>query len=145
MHYAQRRQVSQVTTFERLAAAIGYPSDEISPVNGVLSLLVDGAKVEVREAGGRMVFSRSLGKFDDDSLRRLAGYAAGRVMKEDAVLAWEPASDDLFLWQDVPTSASDVQLRRVFDVFCASCDWWLARAGEENVSKERVPATMIRP
>ena len=134
-----------MTAFERLAAAIGYPSDEFSPANGVLPLLVDGGKVEVRETGGRLVFTRSLGKFDEDGLKRLAGYAAGRILKEDAVLSWEPASDELFLWQDVPTSASDDQLQRVFSVFCASCDWWLARAGEESVSKERVPATMIRP
>ena len=89
--------------------------------------------------------SRSLGKFDDDGLKRLAGYAAGRILKEDAVLAWDPGRGELLLWQDAPAGASEVQMKRTFDLFCASCDWWLARAGEENVSKERVPDTMIRP
>ena len=134
-----------MTAFERLEAAIGYPTGETSPEGGVLPLLVDGGRVEVRESGGRIVLSRTLGKFDDDGLKRLAGYAAGRILKEDAVLAWDPGREELFLWQDAPSGASDSQLKRVFDVFCASCDWWLARAGEENVSKERVPDTMIRP
>jgi len=130
---------------DRLVAAIGYPSDEISSENGVLQLLVDGGKMEVRESEGRMVFSRALGSFDDAGLQRLAGYAAGRMLKEDAILSWDPAAGGVMLWQDVPSGASDSQLRRVFEVFCASCDWWLARAGEEHVSSDRVPEMMIRP
>ena len=134
-----------MTTYERFAAAIGYPTDELSPEGGILPLVVDGGKMEVRESEGRLVLTRTLGTFDDASLLRLAGYAAGRMLKEDAVLSWEPESDGVMLWQDVSADASDGQLRRVFEVFCASCDWWLARVGEESVTGERVPEMMIRP
>ena len=126
-------------------AAIGYPSDEVSPEGDAFNLLVDGGKMEVREGEGRLVLSRALGTFDDAGMQRMAGYASGRMLKEDAVLTWDPASDGLMLWQDVPSGASDGQLKRVFEVFCASCDWWLARAGEENATGEQVPEMMIRP
>ena len=132
-------------SFDRLVAAIGYPSDEVSSENGALQLLVDGEKIEVREGEGRMVFSRNFGTFDDTGLQRLAGYAAGRMLKEDAILSWDPGTDGVMLWQEVPLAASDGQLRRVFDVFCASCDWWTARANEGRSSGERVPEMMIRP
>ena len=136
---------NKLKSFDRLVAAIGYPSDEVLSENGVLQLLVDGEKIEVREGEGRLVLSRALGPFDDAGMQRMAGYASGRMLKEDAVLTWDPASDGLVLWQDVPSGASDGQLKRVFEVFCASCDWWLARAGEENAAGEQVPEMMIRP
>lgn len=134
-----------MTALDRFTAAIGYPSDEASPEGGALSLIVDGMNLELRESDGRLVLSRVLGSFDDAGLQRLAGYAAGRMLKEDAVLSWDPASDGVMLWQDVPAGASDGQLRRVFELFCASCDWWTARVDEEGAPGERVPEMMIRP
>lgn len=136
-----------MSQYDRFAAAIGYPTDELSPGGGALTLRVDGGEMEVREEDGRFVLSRRLGSFDDAGMLRFAGYAAGRMLKEDAVLAWDPATAGLILWQDAPSTASDGQLRRVFEVFCASCDWWLERAGEEEraASGERVPEMMIRP
>ena len=134
-------------TTDRLLAAIGYPTDEITPGVGVLTLRVDGGDMEVSESEGRLVLMRRLGAIEDAGMLRLAGYAAGRMLKEDAVLAWDPVSDGLMVWQEVPSGASDDQLRRVFDVFCASCDWWLERAGEERraASGEHVPEMMITP
>ncbi len=131
--------------FDRLVAAIGYPSDEVSSEGGVLQLVVDDGKIEVREDEGRLILFCALGTFDDAGLQRLAGYAAGRMLREDAVLSWDPEADGLMLWQGVSTGASDDQLRRVFEVFCASCDWWRARANEESASREFVPEMMIRP
>ena len=86
----------------------------------------------------------SLGSPEESALVRLAGFAAGRVLKEEATLAWEPREGELILWQGIPAAASDEALKRAFEVFTASCDWWRDRVREEDVG-ERVPEMMIRP
>ena len=134
-----------MNAIDRLIDAIGYPSGEVSPEKGAVTLRVDDGEMEVHEADGRIVFSRKLGSFDDAGMARLAGYAAGRILKEDAVLAWDPVAGGLMLWQDAPSVSSGGALKRVFEVFSASCDWWLARASEESAQEERVPEMMIRP
>ena len=78
-------------------------------------------------------------------MARLAGYAAGRILKEEAVLAWDPEAECPILWQDVSESASAEQLKIAFEVFCASCDWWLARADEAGGERVVFPGMMIRP
>lgn len=93
---------------------------------------------------GRGVLSCSLGSPEESALARLAGFAAGRIVKEEATLAWEPRTGELILWQGVPNSVTDEGLRLAFEVFMASYDWWRDRVREENVD-ERVPEMMIRP
>lgn len=129
---------------KRLAKAIGYPEEELSPAGGASSLKVDGYEVRVEESGGRLVMTCSLGSPEESALVRLAGFAAGRVLKEEATLAWEPREGELILWQGIPAASSDEALKRAFEVFTASCDWWRDRVREEDVG-ERVPEMMIRP
>ncbi len=129
---------------ERLGAAIGYPD----PLKGPSATLqVDGGDVRVREEGGRLVLERTICAPEDGSetLARMAGFAAGRMLKEEATLAWDPARGEVVLWQDVPANAADGVLKRVFEVFCTSCDWWLARADETDRAPQTFPAMMIMP
>ena len=134
-----------MTAIERLVRAIGYPAEELPAGGGAVSLKVDGREIRVREAAGRLVLSCVVvSEPDDETVVRFAGYAAGRMLKEEAVLAWEPSQSALILWQDVPAASDDGVLRRFFEVFATSADWWFARAlNDEAVS--RIPEMMIRP
>lgn len=113
-----------LVSIERLLEAVGYPKGETSLRDGFTVLQVDGWELQVREDRGRLVLSHSLGAVSAEKLRELATLAAGRILREEAVLAWDPASGAPLLWQAVPSSATSEQLRRVFEVFCSSCEWW---------------------
>ena len=130
---------------ERFLKAIGYPTDELPPGEGAVSLKVDGRAVLVCEAAGRLVLSCVVvSEPDEETVVRFAGYAAGRLLKEEAVLAWDQSLSALILWQDVPAASDEAVLRRFFEVFATSADWWFARAlDDETVS--RIPEMMIRP
>ena len=75
------------TAVDRLAAAIGYPDGD--PTGTAVRILrVDGMEVEAEERDGRIVLSYAL---DGEAalLPSLAEYAAGRMLKEEATLAWD--------------------------------------------------------
>ena len=132
------------TSIERLSDAVGYP--ERVP-EGALSFTfrVDGADIYAEETSGRIVLTYELS--DEDSfLAELAGYATGRMLKEDATLSWK--NGGAFLWQDALVDADARVLSRLFESFMDSCDWWRARVdalrGGEKAETE--PDTMvIRP
>ena len=142
------------TTTERLLEAIGYPERTPRGTSPV-TLRVDGAEVAVEEADGRLVLSCALAE-GDALLPALAGYAAGRMLKESATLAYgevpghaPQSSTAAFLWQDAPLDADGRELLRLFETFMDSCDWWRARvdalrgeAAEEPAAPELVT---IRP
>ena len=115
---------------ERLTKAIGYPTEPERTADGVAALTVDDGTVQVRTFRGRTVLWRSLGVSDGDTLRDLAGYASGRILKEEAVLAWDPEAGEAVLWQELPATEDEGRLQSVFELFCASCDWWLERCEE---------------
>lgn len=115
---------------ERLTKAIGYPTEPERTESGAVALTVDDGTVQVREFRGRTVLWRSLGVSDGDTLRDLAGYASGRILKEEAVFAWDSEAGEAVLWQELPETEDEGRLRRTFEVFCASCDWWLERCEE---------------
>lgn len=127
---------------DRLLDAIGYPLDEVLSEGESVVLKVDGREVRVRELRGRLVLSFSLGTPSEEGLRQLASFAMGRMLREEAVLAWDPERRELILWQSVPVTAAGDLMRRIFEVFLASCDWWADRSGE---TVETIPETMIRP
>ncbi len=131
------------TAVERLIEAIAYP--ERAPVGALsFTLRVDGQEILAEERDGRIVLSRTL--TDNDAvLPTLAGYAAGRMLREDAVLAAEPNSPGAFLWQEAPAAADAPALVRLFETFLDSCDWWRARVAGDAETPESVPAMMIRP
>ena len=145
-------------------ASVGYPD---RAAGGVVSfaMRVDGFEVEAEEIDGRIVLSCAL--TDDDSmLPTLEGYAAGRMLAEDAVLAYGavggsrgangdgagpggPSGSRAFLWQDVPAGAGAREMVRLFETFMDSCDWWLERVKALRVGGAEAPETdrtmVIRP
>ena len=139
------------TVVERLAEAIGYP--EAVP-GGAMSFTftVDGDEISARETGGRLQLERRLWQAadgDDEVAARLpatlARYAAGRVLREEATLAWDPNREAAILWQDIPASAPAERLRRFFEVFAASCDWWAERVKETLIPEPVFPEMVIMP
>ena len=71
---------------DRLLAAIGYP-ERIPNTDEPFTLRVDGKEVLVEESAGRIVLSVVLTK-GDSMIPTLAAYAAGRMLREEATLAF---------------------------------------------------------
>ncbi len=130
------------TAIERLAEAIGYP-DRVPEGSLFATLRVDGAEVSVAVTGDRLVLSQRLTDAND-KLPALAGYAAGRMLREEAVLAYGDGA--AFLWQDASAGASEQALVRLFESFMDSCDWWRARVESPKAEGgAEFPEMMIRP
>ena len=130
------------TAIERLVGAIGYP-DKVPEGAVSATLRVDEAEVSAKVSGGRIILSRRL-TADAEKLPALAGYAVGRMLREDAVLAYGDGA--AFLWQDAPEDIGDQALARLFEAFMDSCDWWRARL--EDPAEEKTPdfpGVVIRP
>lgn len=125
-----------------MAEAIGYP-DRMSEGTLMATLRVDGAEVAATVTGERIVLSQSLTD-DADKLPALAGYAAGRMLKEEAVLSYGDGT--AFLWQDASARASDQALARLFESFMDSCDWWRSRVTDlDSEEGPGVHEIVIRP
>ena len=135
------------TAIERLAEAIGYP-DRVPEGALAATLRVDGAEISAAVTGERIVLSQRLTD-EADKLPTLAGFAAGRMLREEAVLATPPSEGSPFLWQEAPASAGAPALRRFFESFMDSCDWWRARVdalrGNAEVATAVPETMMIRP
>ncbi|MBO7683748.1 MAG: type III secretion system chaperone [Kiritimatiellae bacterium] len=128
----------------RLAEAIDYPD---AVPDGVSSFVfrVDGAEIRASCAEGSIRLSCDLAVEDGD-LPALADYAVGRMLREDAVLAASPSGGSPFLWQEASDTAGEQALRRFFESFMDSCDWWRSRVAE--LGPEEGPAMheiVIRP
>lgn len=137
-----KRKLGRPRAVERLLAAIEYP-ERVPNADGPFTLRVDGKEMLAEESAGRIVLSHVL--TDDDSLiPTLAAYAAGRMLREDATLAYGKQS--AFLWQDAPADAGDRILVRLFETFADSCDWWRARVDERGkVGELEISEAVIRP
>ena len=133
------------TSVTRLLSAIGYP-ERMSGGAMPFTLRVDGMDIGAEESGGRLLLTYALGA-DAAQLPTLAGYAAGRMLREEAVLAY--GDGRAFLWQDAPADADAHALLRLFETFTDSCDWWRARvdalSGEESGEAPAPETMMIRP
>ena len=128
---------------ERLCDAIAYP-DPVPESATAFSLRVDGGDIMARLIGRRLVLSRVIDR-DEKDLPQLASYAAGRILKEEAVLAWDERLSACILWQELQDNADAAQLTHFFEEFTHSCDWWVARAGELNAPPVVFPDIVIRP
>ena len=129
----------------RLARAIGYPDPVPADAAGA-TLLVDGQEVAATEEGGRALLMATVAAGPSgETLASLAGYAAGRALREEAVLAYDPKADAALLWQAAPSGAGALALRDFFRDFTASWDWWRARAAELESPQPSFPEVMIRP
>ena len=153
---------------DRLLVAIGYP-ERIPNTQMPFTLRVDGKEMFVEESVGHIVLSIVL--TDDESMiPTLAAYAAGRMLREEATLAYgsfevskfrsmegtasKPLNlqtsklpgNHVFLWQDAPTDADDRTLLRLFESFTDSCDWWRARVEERGKGDAvEISEAVIRP
>jgi len=126
---------------DRLLSAIGYP--ERIPTHEPFTLRVDGKEIFVEESAGRIVLSVVLTE-DESMIPALAAYAAGRMLREEATLAY--GNGNVFLWQDAPADADDRTLVRLFESFTDSCDWWRARVDErEKGDAVEISEAVIRP
>ena len=128
---------------ERLCEVIAYP-EPVPDGATRFQLRVDGGDVTVRLIGHRLVLSRVIDREEND-LSQLAIFASGRILKEEAVLAWDERASVCILWQDVQDNAEGAELTRFFESFMDSCDWWLARAVEMNAPPAPFPDIVIRP
>lgn len=137
----------------RLTEAIGYP-ERVSDGVASFTLQIDGGEIDASEAAGRIRLVFGLAE-DAAQLPRLAEYAAGRMLREDATLAFGQLSTSqpstfqpsAFLWQEVPADADAHALRRFFEACCDSCDWWRERLerGRDESQSNQFPEMMIRP
>ena len=125
------------TRLEHFLKSVGYP-DRVLEGSSSFTMRVDGMEIVAREASGRIVLSYSLS--DDSSIvPTLCSYAAGRILREDAVLTCDKSS--AFLWQDAPASSSEREMVRFF--------WWRERvdalSGGATASTAPDDAMVIRP
>ena len=135
----------------RLLAAIEYP-ERIPEDVASFMLRVDGAELFAEESDGQITLSRRLTE-DETALPRLAAYAVGRMLKENATLAWGRVPGDdanhppsAFLWQSAPADAGSNALIGLFESFMNSCDWWRARVDAPGIMEkadEVSPETMV--
>jgi hypothetical protein len=136
-----------MTATERLAAAIEYP-DPVPEGAVAFSFRTDGREVEVSESpDGRILLRQQLSS-DEALLPSLTEFVPGRMLREEAVLAADDAG--AFLWQDAPAAADARTLRRLFETFMDSCDWWRARVEERTghgaeTGARDMPGFIIRP
>lgn len=131
--------------------AISYP-ERVDSDGAVSTLLVDGMSIQCEDKGGRIVLSWDLGpEASGIALPQYARYAAGRILKEEAVLAYGRmgANTTCFLWQDAPSDAGASELLRLFETFMDSCDWWRERIKGRAVGGAQPPSEettmVIRP
>ena len=115
-----------------LAEMIGYP-DLPSERDKSCELIVDGHRIRVRDANGglevRMDLDANRGR-----LSELAGFAVGRILNDDVVLAFDDDDGRPFIWNALPMSLSDAELLRGFERFIDACDWWTARVSHDSDS-----------
>jgi len=146
-----------ITKLEFFLKAVGYP-ERMPEGSSSFTMRVDGMEILAEESAGQIVLSFAL---TDDAalLSTLASYAAGRMLKEDALLTYGRMMDAgtrtrdegacAFLWQSAPADADSHTLMRFFETFMDSCDWWRARVDVLRGSAPDGPsvpaAMMIRP
>jgi hypothetical protein len=126
-----------------LAGAIGYP-ENVADGSTVYAFRVDGWEIIAEKIGSRLVLKLYLDVAYDD-LPLFASYAAGRLLREEAVLAWDDNAQKAVLWREIPPNADHPMMKDAFEDFADSCDWWVQRVMEIDAPKSVFPDIMIRP
>ena len=127
---------------DRLASAIGYPGDMPGGAASFVFLVDDG---EIRAVQERNVIRLSRVVAGSDKAEELAKLAPGRMLVEGAVLAFDPAAGEVFLWQEIPADASLAELSMFFESFLNSCDWWRDMADNAVPEQTAMDEFVIRP
>ena len=127
---------------ERLGEAIGYP--ERVPEGAVSFLFrVDDDPVEARAKAGTLLFRWTFP--ENAPVERLAEFAAGRILRDPAVLSWDPVRERAVLWRRTAKGAGDRELVRTFREFIGSRGWWKACVAELTRPKATLRDLVIRP
>lgn len=132
-----------MSALDRLAEAISYPADEHQPGSKEAVFFADAVAVTVTENVGRLRFQHVLGPISETGFATLARFATGRILKDEAVLAWDPRNKQLLLWQEVPSGGSNNELAHDFELFLSACDWWVARMKELMMAGGKPSAEMV--
>ena len=127
----------------RLARAIGYP-EKVAEGLLVYAFRVDGWEMIAEKSGPRMVLKRYLDVGYDD-LPQFASYVAGRLLREESVLAWDDSAQKAVLWREIPSGASDSAMKEAFEEFADSCEWWMQRVSDVRAPESVFPDILIRP
>ena len=128
---------------QALIAAIEYP-EAVLEEEGVVVLRVDGEAVRVQEVGKRLVVSQLIDRAEED-VPELAALATGRLLREEAVLAWDAREEAVILWQALAPEAGARALAEGFERFMDSCDWWRERASALHAPPPAFPEMVIHP
>lgn len=128
---------------KRLAGAINYP-EQVADRESVHAFRVDGGVCFAEMIGGRLILRRVL-EVPEEEVTRFAGYAAGRLLREEAVLAWDERAEQLMLWQEMPMQGSAAEIAAAFEDFCDSYDWWLQRVNDLQAPPTVFPDILIKP
>ena len=126
-----------------LAMAIGYP-EKVPDSADVFTFSVDGGAIVAQCLDSRLILKLYL-EISFEDLNVFAAYAAGRMLREEAVLAWDERAERAFLWREIPEKADASVMRAAFEEFADSCEWWLQRVAEIDVPKSAFPDILIRP
>lgn len=127
----------------RLASAIGYP-EKVADGSLVYAFRVDGWEIIAEILGSRLVLKRYLDVGYDD-LPQFASYVAGRLLREEAVLAWDDKAQKAILWREIPQGANSAAMKDAFEEFADSCEWWMQRVLDVHAPESLFPDIMIRP
>lgn len=127
----------------RLARAIGYPETVADDID-VFAFRVDGGAVIAEKTPYGLVLKKTL-EIPFENLNVFAAYAAGRMLREEAVLAWDDRAERALLWREIPGRADAQTMKEAFEEFADSCDWWIQRVAEIDAPKSVFPDIMIRP
>ena len=127
---------------ERLGEAIGYP--ERVPEGAVsFAFRVDDDPVEARVKAGTLLFKWTFP--ENAPVERLAEFAAGRILRDPAVLAWDPVRERAILWWRTTKGADDRELVQAFRAFLDSRGWWKTCVAELTKPKATLRDLVIRP
>lgn len=127
----------------KLASAIGYP-EKVSQGLSVYAFRVDGWEIIAEKPAGRLILKCYLDIGYDD-LPEFASYVAGRLLREEASLAWDESAQKALLWREISPNANLAEMKNSFEEFADSCEWWMQRALDVNAPKSVFPDVLIRP
>lgn len=126
-----------------IGKAIAYP-EEVPAGATEFTFVIDGRGVRVCESGKRRIASCVLaGAGKAQAVAYLAGLAAGRMMKDDATLAWDADEHALVLWQDVGMDNRTIVGR--LEDFLNALDWWMGRTEGGETAMMMPSEFIIRP
>jgi hypothetical protein len=127
----------------KLAVAIGYP-ERVADNSSVYAFRVDGWEIIAEKLAGRLILKCYLDIGYDD-LPEFASYVAGRLLREEAVLAWDDKAQNAVLWREIPENANSAAMKEAFEEFADSCEWWMQRLSDIRAPENVFPDILIRP